>query len=148
MAWHGKALTDNSHLLPTLENPRERWHRTLSPFIFHRFQTLPTSLKCQNTQFLDFEHGSSLSRRPKRGIHFSTECPLVSFLTSPPTFIYKGSYAPKPKLPTQAQRAPAQSQYLAPYGPAVPSGSEMPDEWGYPAPSAAQVSSVLSFLFT
>src|SRR5260221_7721504 len=97
----------------------------LYSIIFHLSPTptLPISLGYQDTQFLDFEHGSSLSRRPKRGIHFPTECLVVSFLTSPPTLIYKGSYALQPQRPTQAQRAPSQSQYVAPYRPAVvPSG--------------------------
>jgi hypothetical protein len=58
----------------------------------------------------------------------------------PPTSTNKGSL--QPQHPTQAQRAPVQSQVVASYAPLLPRESEMPDEWGYPVSTAPQVSSV------
>ena len=74
----------------------------------------------------------------------------VSLLTSHPllTSIYKGPAQAPPiltKHSTQPKPKPSvQSQYAASYRPGVPSESEMPDEWGYPPSSTAQVSSVTS----
>jgi hypothetical protein len=72
---------------------------------------------------------------------------LISFVTGPPTLTRKGSpyYALQQQHPTQPQGAPAQIQHGASYRPTVPSGSEMPDEWGYDTSRTAQVSSVPSF---
>jgi hypothetical protein len=45
----------------------------------------------------------------------------------------------QPQQPTRVQHPPPpQIQTVPSYRPSLPSGSEMPDEWGYPPPSAPQ----------
>ena len=52
----------------------------------------------------------------------------------------------KPQQPTRVHPPPTQIQTVASYHrPSLPSGSEMPDEWGFPLPSAQQVPSAPFF---
>jgi len=69
----------------------------------------PSSAITPNSLALNMDH--QFQSAP--GMQLPTECPVVSFLTCPPTLIYKGSYILQPQYPTQPQRAPAQSQYVA-----------------------------------
>jgi len=49
-------------------------------------------------------------------------------------------YSLQQQQPTRAPQTHAQAQYVASYQPTLPNELEMPDEWGYPAQSAPQIS--------
>jgi len=93
-------------------------------------------------------YGSSPPRRLIRGMYSHKQMPpsgLISDRSDQPRTLTKdASHALQPQQPTRAQHAPTQIQPVAvSYQPSLPSGSEMPDEWGYPPLSMPQVSSVL-----
>ena len=128
----------------TLENPCERWQCTLSSFIFHQLQPLPTSFKCHNTQFLDFEHGSSVSRRPRYTFsHRMSRCQLSDL---PTYFNLQGILHSPTTVPNLTPACSCSKPICSVLRPIVPSGSEMPNEWGYHTSRTAQVSSVPPFV--
>jgi len=135
-----RSSSANLRNLKTLEDGTIFHH--LSSFTDSNPFPHPSSVITPNS--LTLKHGSSVSRRPR--YYFPTECPVVSFLTCPPTFNLQVLLHSPTTVPNPSPACSCSRPICSVLRPSPPSGSEMPDKWGYHTSRTAQDSGVPSFV--